>query len=78
MDSEDYDSIGGLIIEYLDRLPDDEEIIFTDSGISLQVKGISQNRVEKVLMTLPDSTSEDENDSDEKEIAVPSKEETAL
>ncbi len=77
MDSEDYDSIGGLIIEYLDRLPDDEEIIVTDSGITLQVKGISQNRVEKVLMTLPEEIQDDENHSDNKESAVPSKEETA-
>lgn len=78
MDSEDYDSIGGLIIEYLDRLPDDEEIIITDSGISLQVKGISQNRVEKVLMTLPEEIQDDENPSENKEISVSSKEETDM
>lgn len=57
--SEDFDSIGGLIIEYLDRLPEDEETIVTAEGITLQVKGISHNRVSKVLMTLP----EDENTS---------------
>lgn len=60
LESEDYDSIGGLIIEYLDRLPDDEETIITDSGITLQVKGISQNRIKKVLMTLPENTQKDE------------------
>lgn len=59
--SEDFDSIGGLIIEYLDRLPEDEETIVTAEGITLQVKGISHNRVSKVLMTLP----EDENTSSE-------------
>ena len=54
LSSEDYDSIGGLIIEYLDRLPEDGEIIITDEGISLQVQGVNQNRIVKVLMTLPE------------------------
>lgn len=52
--SEDYDSIGGLIIEKLDRLPEDEETINTEEGITLQVKGVNQNRIVKVLMTLPE------------------------
>ncbi|NLL77725.1 MAG: HlyC/CorC family transporter [Clostridiales bacterium] len=56
LESEDYDSIGGLIIESLDRLPSDEETIVTESGIALQVKGINQNRIRKVLMTLPEKT----------------------
>lgn len=51
--SEDYDSIGGLMIENLDRLPEDGESITTNQGITLQVKGINQNRIVKVLMTLP-------------------------
>lgn len=58
--SEDYDSIGGLIIEQLDRLPEDEEVITLDNGISLQVKGINQNRITKVLMTLPEPQEETE------------------
>ena len=66
LSSEDYDSIGGLIIENLDRLPEDGETITTDQGIALKVQGISQNRIVKVLMTLPEKiteTEEDENDS---------------
>lgn len=54
LESEDYDSIGGLMIENLDRLPEDGERITTDQGIILQVQGISQNRVSKVIMTLPE------------------------
>ena len=61
-DSEDYDSIGGLIIECLDRLPEDEEMIMTEDGITLQVKGISQNRIKKVLVTLPEQESDDETE----------------
>lgn len=59
LSSEDYDSIGGLIIEHLDRLPEAEETIVTKSGITLQVKEISQNRIKKVLMTLPEENPEE-------------------
>lgn len=61
LSSEDYDSIGGLIIEHLDRLPEAEETIVTKSGITLQVKEISQNRIKKVLMTLPEENPEEPN-----------------
>lgn len=66
LSSEDYDSIGGLIIENLDRLPEDGETITTEQGITLKVQGISQNRIVKVLMTLPEKnteTEEAENDT---------------
>lgn len=53
LDSEDYDSIGGIIIELLDRLPEDNEQVVLNNGITLQVKGIDQNRITKVLMELP-------------------------
>lgn len=59
-DSEDYDSIGGLIIESLDRLPENKESVTLENGITLQVDGISQNRITKVLITLPSEDSEDE------------------
>ncbi len=61
-DSDDYDSIGGLIIEHLDRLPEAEETIVTEDGITLQVMEISQNRIKKVKMILPEDTSESEED----------------
>lgn len=54
LDSEDYDSIGGIIIECLDRLPEDGEEVTLENGITLKVKGIDQNRIGKVLMTLPE------------------------
>ena len=54
LDSEDYDSIGGIMIEYLDRLPEDGEEVTLDSGIVLKVQGIDSNRISKVLMTLPE------------------------
>jgi CBS domain containing-hemolysin-like protein len=67
--SEDYDSIGGIIIEQLDRLPEDDEEVALDDGTKLKVQGIDQNRIIKVLMTLPAVNAEeknaDNNDSEE-------------
>ena len=54
LDSEDYDSIGGIIIENLDRLPEDNEEVTLENGVRLKVQGIEQNRIVKVLMTLPE------------------------
>lgn len=53
MESEDYDSVGGLMIEKLERLPEDQETILLENGISLQACGIQDNRILKVLITLP-------------------------
>ena len=62
MVSEDYDSIGGLMIEKLERLPEDQESIQLENGIILQACGIQDNRILKVLITLPaadDTTAEE-------------------
>lgn len=53
LNSDDYDSIGGIIIGQLDRLPEDEESVTLEDGTTLQVKGIDQNRISHVLLTLP-------------------------
>lgn len=57
-DSKDYDSISGVIIENLDRLPEDGEEVSLDNGTILKVQGVDQNRIIKVLMTLPDKDEE--------------------
>ena len=64
LDSEDYDSISGIIIENLDRLPEDNEEVTLDNGIHLKVQGIDQNRIKKVLITLPEPPAEDEADDE--------------
>ena len=61
--SEDYDSIGGLIIDCLDRLPEDGEEVTLENGIHLKVQGIDQNRIIKVLMTIPEPAAEHDEDS---------------
>ena len=53
LDSEDYDSIGGLMLEKLDRLPQDQETISLENGITLRACGIQDNHIVKVLITLP-------------------------
>ena len=60
LESEDYDSIGGIIIENLDRLPEDNEEVTLEGGIKLKVQGIEQNRIVKVLMTLPEKKEAEE------------------
>ena len=65
LDSEDYDSIGGIIIECLNRLPEDGEEVTLENGIHLKVQGIDQNRIKKVLMTLPELQDEEISQSEE-------------
>ena len=48
-ESEDNDSIGGLIIEILDRFPKAGDSI-TEEGFKITVIGVENNRVESVLM----------------------------
>ena len=67
LDSEDYDSIGGIIIESLDRLPEDGEEVTLENGIRLKVQGIEQNRIVKVLMTLPEKSENEEDSQEDKE-----------
>ena len=51
-------TIGGLIIDCLDRLPEDGEEVTLENGIHLKVQGIDQNRIIKVLMTIPEPNEE--------------------
>ena len=58
--SEDYDSLGGLIIEHLDRLPQLHDEVVTEDGIRLVVESLEKNRAERVHVYLPEK--EDESD----------------
>jgi CBS domain containing-hemolysin-like protein len=51
--SEEYDSIGGYIIEKLDRLPKSGETLLLEEGIKLTTEVVKRNRVEKVHLFLP-------------------------
>lgn len=64
-DSEDYDSIGGLIIEKLDHLPEAGESAELDDGTTLQVMEMDKNRIDKVKMTLPDPVEEETEETED-------------
>ena len=51
--SEDYDSLGGLIIEHLDRLPEEGDEVITEDNIRLVVEKLNKNRIESVHIYLP-------------------------
>lgn len=66
--SEDYDSVGGLIIEMLDHLPAEKESVTTEDGIILTVRKMKKNRIESVHLRLPeksDTTNADESEEND-------------
>ena len=52
LESEDYDSLGGFIIEHLDRLPEVGDHITTEDQIRLVVEKLDKNRIETVHVYL--------------------------
>ena len=53
LESEDYDSIGGYIIEHLDSLPAQGQGITLESGIRLVADVVRKKRIEQVHIYLP-------------------------
>jgi len=62
-DSDDYDSIGGIMIELLDRFPAEGESVTTDNGITLTAKSVDNNRIETVVILLPEPETPPEEDA---------------
>lgn len=65
LNSDEYDSLGGFIIERLDRLPEAGDSICTDEGIHMVVERLDKNRIELVHLYLPEPTPEKDEDSDD-------------
>lgn len=65
MNSEDYDSIAGLIIEHLDRLPEVGECVTLENDIVLRVSETDQNRITRILIKLPESPEEASEETSE-------------
>ena len=63
IESDDYDSIGGYIIEQLDRFPEKGESVTTESGIRLVVDKVERNRIESVHIYLPETGEHNIKDS---------------
>ena len=54
LDSEDYDSVGGYVIERLDHLPHAWEFIVDGHDIRMVVDTVDKNRIDKVHLYLPE------------------------
>ena len=63
LESEDYDSLGGFIIEKLDRLPKAGDSVSTEDGIRMVVEKLDKNRIETVHQYLPENNREHTSDS---------------
>ena len=75
-DSEDYDSIGGLIIEALDRFPEDQEVVVLEDGTVLKVMSIQNNRIVQVKLTLPEPENKTAGESEDVHSDIEEKEHT--
>ena len=64
LDSEDYDSLGGFIIEHLDRLPVAGDEVITEEGIRLIVEKLDKNRIEKMHVYLPETLHVSDHESE--------------
>ena len=52
LESKENDSIAGLVIEILDRMPEKGDEIVTEDGIRIRVQAIDKNRITKVLLRI--------------------------
>ena len=66
LESEDYDSIAGLVLQILDRMPAAGEEVQTPDGIRIKVESLHQNRITKVLLRLPQETNNAKDDTENK------------
>lgn len=59
LESEDYNSIGGIIIGLLDHLPEVGEEAVTENGIRLIADSVEKNRINEVHIVLPEPEQEE-------------------
>lgn len=62
LESKDYDSIGGLIIQQLDSIPEEGQSVVLEDGTKLSVVDMDKNHIDKVELLLPEETANDEAD----------------
>lgn len=65
LQSEDYDSLGGLLIGILDRLPEAGEVVH-DGDYIFTVESIDKNRIERIRLMLPEAEAADLQNQEEK------------
>ena len=60
LSSEDYDSVGGYMLELLGHLPKVGDSVTTDQGVFMRVDEMSKHRVEKIFVRVPVVTENEE------------------
>ena len=61
LESEDYNSLGGHLIELLDDIPEVGEVV-TEGNITYKVLSLDKNRVDKVYIRIAPATDQDEKE----------------
>ena len=61
-DSDDYDSIGGIMIENLDRIPKKGESVTLEDGTVITASVMNKNRIMRVTVVLPEKPAEDKSE----------------
>ena len=56
--SNEYDSIGGVIIGLLDRLPNEGDEVVTEEGVRLRAVSVDHNHIDKVNIKVPEECPE--------------------
>lgn len=64
MESDDYESIGGYLIEHLDHLPVLGEYFITERGVKLVVEELKKNRIELVHIYIPEDYYDPKDDNE--------------
>ena len=63
LESENYDSVGGYVIELLDRLPEDGDVV-ADDKVKIFVTKVEKKRVERVELTVLKRPGDEKEDAD--------------
>ena len=58
-DSENYNSLAGIILEKLNRIPEDKDEVTLEDGTLLKICGMDDHRIKHILMVLPELEDED-------------------
>ena len=64
-DSEDYDTLAGLIIDQIDKIPKEGEEVTLPDGTILTAEIINKNRIQLVKVKLPSAETEEETENEE-------------
>ena len=64
LESDDYDSLGGFIIENLDHHPEIGDEFTTERNLRLVVESLDKNRIEKVHIYIPEDYYDEDDDED--------------